>query len=61
MSITLDIARASMARSELKVKQAVDISMMKKSMELQETQLQALVNQLPNVAALSGSKIDTKA
>jgi len=61
MSITLDIARASMSLSEMKVKQAVDVSMMKKSMDLQEKQMESIIAGLSVVASMSGRIIDTKA
>lgn len=61
MSITLDVARMSMALSEFKFKQAVDISMVKKSMELQEQQIEALLSKISDAAPVSGGKIDTRA
>ena len=61
MSITLDIARTSMALSEYKVQQAVDISMIKKSMEVQEQQMESLLSQISGVVPSVGSKIDTRA
>ena len=61
MSITLDIARTGMALSEYKVQQAVDISMIKKSMEVQEQQMESLLSQISGVVPSVGSKIDTRA
>ena len=61
MNITLDIARTSMALSEYKFKQSVDVSMIKKSMELQEKQIESLLIKLSDTVPPDGIKIDTKA
>ena len=61
MSITLDIARTSMALSEYKFKQAVDVSLIKKSIDLQEQQIESLISKISDVVPSSGGKIDTKA
>jgi hypothetical protein len=61
MSIVTDIASASINLSELKFKQAVDIAMLKKSIEMQELQAEFLINDLPGAAPQSGSIIDVKA
>jgi len=50
-----------MALSEYKVQQAVDISMIKKSMEVQEQQMESLLSQISGVVPSVGSKIDTRA
>lgn len=58
MSIELSIARASMDLSEFRVQQAVDIAMVKKTMELQEQQIESLISNLPAVAPPSKNIID---
>ena len=61
METTLDAARTGMSLSELRFQQAIEIAMLKKTMELQELQADYLVNQLPDVTLPSGSLIDVKA
>ena len=61
MEITLDIARASMSLSEFRFQHAIDIAMLKKTMEMQELQAEYLISKLPEVAPPSGSIIDVKA
>jgi len=61
MDITLDVARTSINLSEFKVQQAIDISMLKKTMETQEMQAENLIKDLPESLQLTGSIIDVKA
>ena len=61
MSVAMDIASASINLNEFRLKQAVEISMLKKTMELQELQVEYLIKDLPDIAAPSGSIIDVKA
>ena len=60
MSIEMSIAQASMSMSEFKLQQAVDLTMIKKTMELQEMQIESLISNLPDVAPPSQSIIDVK-
>lgn len=57
----MDIAQTSMSLSKFQIKQAVDISMIKKTMDLQEQQIGALINQMSKVVPAAGTKIDTRA
>jgi len=61
MSIVMDVANASISMSEFKFRQAIDIAMLKKTIELQELQVEYLINDLPDVTPPSGSIIDVKA
>ena len=61
MSIEMSIARTAMSINEFKLQQAANIEMLKKTMELQEMQVEALIGKLPDVAMPSGSMIDTRA
>ena len=61
MSIVMDVTNSSISLSEIKFRQAIDIAMLKKTMELQELQVEYLVKDLPDVAPPSGSIIDVKA
>jgi len=61
MSIEASIANASMSLNAFKLQQAVEISVMKKTMELQELQIQALISNLPDVAPPSANVLDVKA
>ena len=61
MSIELSIARASMNLSEFKAQQAVDVAMIKKTMDIQEQQIESLLSNLPAVAPPPMHKIDVKA
>jgi len=61
MSIELSIARASMGLNEFKMQQAVQIEMLKKTMEMQEMQIQSLIGKLPDIPSVTGSIVDTKA
>ena len=61
MSIEMSIARTAIALNEMKLQQAVHYSMLKKTMELQEMQMETLIGKLPEVALPSGSIVDTKA
>jgi len=61
MSIEMSIARTAITLNEMKLQQAVHFSMLKKTMELQEMQMETLIGKLPEVAAPAGSFIDTKA
>jgi len=58
MSIELSIARASMDLSEFRIQQAIDITMIKKNMELQEQQIESLISNLPAVTPPSRNIID---
>lgn len=60
MSMELSIARASMDLSEFKVQQAVDIAMIKKTMEVQEQQIESLISNLPDVVPPSKHFVDVK-
>ena len=61
MSVEMSIARTAITLNEIKLQQAVHFSMLKKTMELQEAQVEALIGKLPEIQAPSGSFIDTKA
>ena len=61
MSIEMSIARTSMSLSEFKLQQALQTEMMKKTMEMQEMQIQSLISKLPDVTSAAGSIVDTKA
>ena len=61
MSYDMSIARAAMTMNEFKLQQAVNIEMLKKTMELQELSILPLISQMPNAAPPSGSVIDVKA
>ena len=61
MSIEMSIAQASMRLNEFKLQQAADIAMIKKTMELQELQIESLISNLPDVAPPCQSTIDVKA
>ena len=61
MSIELSIARASMNLCDFKVQQAVDIEMIKKTMDIQEQQIESLISNLPVVAPPPMHKIDVRA
>ena len=60
MSIEMSIARTAMTMSEFKLQQAVNIEMLKKTMELQEMQVSSLIGRLPDISS-AGNIIDTKA
>jgi len=57
----MDVASASMSINEFKFKQAVDVAMLKKTIELQELQAEYLIKDLPDIQPPSGSIIDVKA
>jgi len=61
MSFEMSIVRAAMTMNEFKLQQAVNISMLKKTMELQELSILPLICALPDVTPPSESIIDVKA
>ena len=61
MSIEMSIARAATAMNEFKLQQALQIEMLKKTMELQELQVSALIGKLPDISGAAGGIVDVKA
>ena len=61
MNISVNAAQATTALNKFQIKQAVDISMIKKTMDLQESQFDALISQMSGVMSSSGARIDTRA
>ena len=60
MSMISSIASASMSMSQARVEQAVNIAMMKKVMDMQEQQGQAIVDML-GAPAIFGRRLDVRA
>jgi len=61
VNISVNAAQATTALNKFQIKQAVDISMIKKTMDLQESQFDALISQMSGVMSSSGARIDTRA
>lgn len=66
MDLTMSIASASMTLSEFKTQQALDVTMMRKVMDLQEVQALSLIEsipEMPNVpdpTGMTGRMIDVR-
>ena len=61
MSIEMSIARTAMSMNEMKLQQAVNVEMLKKTMELQELEAATLIDKLSNVPSPTGNILDTRA
>ena len=61
MDIVSSVAQTSMSLSAFKVQQSVDIAMLKKTMELQELEIECLLGKMPDITQAVGSIIDVRA